>query len=306
MTIFEVGPRDGLQNEKKKISFSLRLSFIQKLILAGLKEVEIGLFVRPDRVPQMRDTDRLFEAIKNKNLRLKKARAWSLIANQKGLERALSVGARNLAVFTGVTDAFIKRNIGLSVQESLVRFKPLIEEAKKNGAIVRGYLSTAFGCPYEGKVSPKKTLRVVESLAKLGVFQVSIGDTIGVATPGGVDAVIQPALRLLGKKRVAVHFHDTRGIALANTLRSLELGVETIDSSAGGLGGCPFAPGATGNLATEDLVYMLQGMGVQTGVNLEALSRLSLEMARKMKKPLASRFLQAYAAKSAKPRRVFL
>jgi hydroxymethylglutaryl-CoA lyase len=191
----------------------------------------------------------------------------------------------------------------MSVSESLKQIStlvPMARQASRKGSLIRAYVSTAFGCPFEGKVPAKKTLKVIESLAKLGVDQISIGDTIGVATPKDVDAVIQPALKLLGRskgpKQIAVHFHDTRGTALANTLRSLELGVRIIDSSAGGLGGCPFAPGATGNLATEDLVFMLDGMGMKTGIDLQSLCNTSLEMSQRMKRPLSSRYLQAFAA----------
>jgi hydroxymethylglutaryl-CoA lyase len=251
--------------------------------------------VRPDRVPQMADTDRLYRRLSSGSLKLGRSRAWSLVPNRKGLERALASGARHVAVFTAATESFARRNIGMSIDESLREFGAILDEARSRGVEVRGYVSTAFGCPYEGKVKPRQALRVIERLAALGVCQVSIGDTIGVTTPAGVEAVVGPALRALGARRVAVHFHDTRGTALANSLRALDLGVRTIDSSAGGLGGCPFAPGATGNLATEDLVHMLDGMGLRTGVDLEALCQASLSLARAMKRPLSSRYLQARA-----------
>ncbi len=301
--IFEVGPRDGLQNEPRPVSLEDRLWFISELAKAGLRDVEIGAFVRPDRVPQMAETERVYEALSSGKLELGKARGWSLVPNQKGLERALQCGAKNLAVFTATSETFNQRNIGMSVSESLKQISALVPAARKAsraGVKIRAYVSTVFGCPFEGKVSAKKTLKVIERLAELEVEQISIGDTIGVATPNQVDQVIQPALRIFGRgqgvKRLAVHFHDTRGTALANTLRSLELGVRIVDSSAGGLGGCPFAPGATGNLATEDLVYMLDGMGLKTGINLQSLCNVSLEMARRMKRPLSSRYLQAYVA----------
>ncbi|MFL5812061.1 MAG: hydroxymethylglutaryl-CoA lyase [Bdellovibrionia bacterium] len=303
VTVFEVGPRDGLQNEPRPLSLEDRLWFISGLVQAGVKDVEIGAFVRPDRVPQMADTERVYAAVDSGKLNLAKARGWALIPNQKGLERALQCGAKNLAVFTATSEAFNQRNIGMSVSESLKQIAALVPAARKasrKGTLIRAYVSTAFGCPFEGKVPPKKTLKVIESLAKLGVDQISIGDTIGVATPKDVDAVIQPALKIYGRsegpKRIAVHFHDTRGTALANTLRALELGVRIVDSSAGGLGGCPFAPGATGNLATEDLVFMLDGMGMKTGIDLQLLCKTSLEMAQRMKRPLSSRYLQAFAA----------
>jgi hydroxymethylglutaryl-CoA lyase len=305
--VFEVGPRDGLQNESRTVTFEDRLWFISSLVKAGVTDIELGAFVRPDRVPQMAETERVYEALNSGKLELGKARGWSLIPNQKGLERALQCNARNLAVFTATSESFNKRNIGMSVSESLKQISALVPSARKvfKGKIqIRAYVSTAFGCPFEGKISAKKTLKVIENLAELGVDQISIGDTIGVATPNQVDDLIKPALRVFGRsqgrsqgiKRLAVHFHDTRGTALANTLRSLELGVRIVDSSAGGLGGCPFAPGATGNLATEDLVYMLDGMGLKTGIDLQSLCTTSLEMARRMKRPLSSRYLQAFSS----------
>jgi hydroxymethylglutaryl-CoA lyase len=293
--VFEVGPRDGLQNEARAVSAADKARFVRELVATGVRELELGAFVRPDRVPQMADTDRLYAMIRGGKLRLGRASAWALVPNRRGLERALEAGARNLAVFTAATESFARRNIGMSIAESLAEFRAVIAAAPR-GTRFRGYVSTAFGCPFEGRVAPARALRVVSKLAELGVEQVSIGDTIGVATPAGVDAVVRPALRALGASRVAVHFHDTRGTALANALRALELGARTFDASAGGLGGCPFAPGATGNLATEDLVYMLDGLGVRTGIDLRALSRASLAMARRMKRPLTSRYLAAFAA----------
>lgn len=292
--VFEVGPRDGLQNEPKPVKLADRQWFVQSLIRTGIKDIECGAFVRAERVPQMADSEKIFQAIRSKKITLGGAKAWALVPNLKGLERALSCGVKEIAVFTAATESFNQRNIGMSISESLGVIGQIVKQAK--GLKIRGYVSTVFGCPFEGPVSPKKSLKVIESLAKLGVQEISIGDTIGVATPRGVDEVIRPALKTLGKKRVAVHFHDTRGTALANTLRSLELGVLSVDSSAGGLGGCPFAPGATGNLATEDLVYMLDGMGERTGIDLVKLSRVSLEMARRMNRPLSSRYLNAFAS----------
>lgn len=297
VSIFEVGPRDGLQNESRTVTFDDKVWFVSSLVEAGVRDLELGAFVRPDRVPQMADTDALYAMIRDRKLKLGKAKAWSLVPNLKGLERAVSAGAEQIAVFTAATESFAQRNIGMSIQESFKEFAKIVDEAYARGIRVRGYVSTAFGCPFEGKVPAKKALRVISKLADLGVEQVSIGDTIGVATPNQVDEIVRPAIQALGKKRVAVHFHDTRGTALANTLRSLERGVTTVDSSAGGLGGCPFAPGATGNLATEDLVYMLEGMGVKTGIDLEKLSRASLEFSRRIQRPLSSRFLQAFSAR---------
>jgi hydroxymethylglutaryl-CoA lyase len=212
----------------------------------------------------------------------------------------------HFAVFTAATDSFAQKNIGMSIQQSFIEFEKVVQIAKaKLGKRlqIRGYVSTAFGCPFEGAVAPKKALKVVEKLANLGVHQISIGDTIGVATPKDVESVIRPAINLLGIEKTAVHFHDTRGTALANALRSLDLGVTTFDSSSGGLGGCPFAPGAAGNLSTEDLVYLLEGMGLKTGIDLNLLCQASLELFKKMKRPLVSRYLQTYASTGQRSRK---
>ena len=300
--IFEVAPRDGIQNEYREIPFVERVSFVNDLIHAGVQDIELGAFVRPDRVPQMADTDEIYQAIGDGRIKLKGARAWSLVPNLKGLQRALHLGAKTIAVFTAATETFAQRNIGMKINESLAVFAEIIGEAKRNDVQVRGYISTAFFCPFEGKTSPKDALRVIEKLAKLGVCEVSIGDTIGAATPKDIEALIRPALKALGKKKVAGHFHDTRGTALANALRAIELGVTTLDSSAGGLGGCPFAPGAAGNLATEDLVYMLDGMGIETGINLKLLAQSSLRFMQAIERPLSSKYLQAFASAQKKAR----
>ena len=296
VSIFEVGPRDGLQNEATPVSLADKIVLVNGLLDAGLRDLELGAFVRPDRVPQMADTEALYAAIRAQKILLgRNRRVWSLVPNLKGLERAIACGATHVAVFTAATEAFTQRNIGMSIRESLSEFKEVMALAHEHGITVRGYVSTAFGCPFEGRVSAKKALKVIDSLAKLGVAQLSVGDTIGVATPNQVDEVIGPALKSYGSARIAVHFHDTRGTALANALRAYEIGVRIFDASAGGLGGCPFAPGASGNLATEDLVYMFNGMGIKTEIDLKKLSDTSLVLARKMKRPLASRYLQTYA-----------
>ena len=299
--VFEVGPRDGLQNESGYLPLKCKTQFISSLVQAGVENLEVGAFVRPDRVPQMADTDRICTQIKKGSLQLKTSNAWFLVPNRRGLERALRVGVTHIAIFTAATESFAKKNIGMTIQDSLLEYKEVIREGRKalgSRFKVRGYVSTAFGCPFEGKVSSAKALRVIEKLSSLGVDQLSIGDTIGVANPASVKAIIQPALKFGGSKRIAVHFHDTRGTALANALRSMDLGVRIIDSSAGGLGGCPFAPGAAGNLATEDLVYMLNGMGIRSGINLDSLCRASLAIYKKLNKPITSRYLQAWCAES--------
>jgi hydroxymethylglutaryl-CoA lyase len=301
--VFEVGPRDGLQNESKPVSFQNKAWLVRSLVGVGVRNLELGAFVRPDRVPQMADTDRLYSSIQSHQLNLGKAQVWCLVPNRRGLERALKVGATHIAVFTAATESFVKQNIGMSIQESLNEFREVVREGRAalgKRLQVRGYVSTAFGCPFEGKVRPKQALRVIEQLVDLGADEVSIGDTIGVATPADVDALIDPAVRILSPPRTAVHFHDTRGTALANSLRSLQLGVRTIDASTGGLGGCPFAPGASGNLATEDLVYMLNGMGFHTGIDLDELCKVSLQFSKKIKRPLTSRYLQTFASQKRK------
>jgi hydroxymethylglutaryl-CoA lyase len=295
--VFEVGVRDGLQNEKRAVQLADKIELAQGLIDAGIKRIELGAFVRADRVPQMADTEAVYQAVREGRLRLGRASAYALVPNLIGLERAIASGAKRVAVFTAATEAFAERNIGMSIAKSLDTYREVVAEAKRAKIEVRGYVSTAFGCPFEGKVPPKKAIRVVEKLAALGIPEVSVGDTIGVATPRGVDEVMKPLLKSFGRKtRLAGHYHDTRGTALANALRSIEIGVRILDSSAGGLGGCPFAPGATGNLATEDLVYLLDGMGIRSGIHLEKLARTSLEFARKIGRPISSRYLQAYAS----------
>jgi hydroxymethylglutaryl-CoA lyase len=298
--IFEVGPRDGIQNEARLLPLKKKLWFVSSLIHAGVRDIELGAFVRPDLVPQMADTGQVYRLVKARTLKVSPARAWCLVPNRKALERALQVGVTNIAIFTAATESFTKKNIGMSIDESLKEFDHVIREGRAvlgSKLRVRGYVSTAFGCPFEGKVRPKKALQVIERLARLGVDQVSVGDTIGVGTPADVTAVVRPVFEMLGVQTTAVHFHDTRGTALANVLRALDLGVRIIDSSAGGLGGCPFAPGASGNLATEDLLYMLNGIGMKTGIDLDSVCKISLEISKALKKPRCSRYLQAYASR---------
>jgi hydroxymethylglutaryl-CoA lyase len=294
--IFEVGVRDGLQNESRIFTFEDKIFLAQGLIDSGIKDLELGAFVRPDKVPQMADTEALYQAVREKKLKQKNTNLWALVPNLKGLERAIASKVSHIAVFTAATQSFAKKNIGMSIEESLATFKEVIQEAKRNKIKVRGYVSTAFFCPFEGQTPSKKTIQVVSQLMDLGVTQVSIGDTIGRATPKDVDLVFKPLLKKFSAKKLAGHFHDTRGTALANALRAIELGIKTLDASAGGLGGCPFAPGATGNLATEDLVYLLNGLGEKTGVDLNKLAQTSLTFSQKIQRPLSSRYLAAFQA----------
>ena len=298
--VFEVGLRDGLQNEPRLVSIKNKIWLATALVQTGIRDLELGAFVRPDRVPQMADTDEFYRKIASNEVDLGSAAAWCLVPNRKGLYRALRVGATHLAVFTAATESFVKRNIGMTRNESLREFKLVINEGREilgHRLHVRGYVSTAFGCPFEGRVRSSQALKMIDHLMDLGVDQVSVGDTIGVATPADVTNIIKPALKNHGVEKIAVHFHDTRGTALANTLRALDLGARTVDSSVGGLGGCPFAPGASGNLATEDLVYMLNGIGMRTGIQLDLLCKLSLEFSKRIKRNVTSRYLQAFAAR---------
>jgi len=300
--IFEVGLRDGLQNESRSVSFDQKLDFFRGLKKSGLSDIEVGAFVRPDRVPQMADTDALFQNseirkyLKSSSAPYSIPRIWGLVPNLKGLERALDLGLSNIALFTAASETFNQKNIGMGISDSLKVMKEIRSHARGKKINFRIYVSTVFVCPFEGAIPAKNVLRLCEKLLELKPSEISLGDTVGAGTPRNVTELIRPALKLLGAKKTAVHFHDTRGTALANTLRALDLGVRTVDASAGGLGGCPFAPGATGNLATEDLVFMLQGMGVETGVNLTQLAESSLSFCRAINRPLSSRYLTAYAS----------
>ena len=265
--IVEVGPRDGLQNEKVAIPTPQKIQFVQMLASAGLPVVEVTSFVSPRAIPQLSDAETVMSNI----TRLPGTAYPVLIPNIKGMQRALATGVRSIAVFTAASESFAHHNINASIAESLANFRPVVALAQQEGIPVRGYISTVFGCPYEGAVDSQRVVTVAQELLAMGVQELSLGDTIGVATPRQVENVLNTVLSANGITReiVGVHFHDTRGTALANVLISLQLGITTIDAAAGGLGGCPYAPGAAGNLATEDLLYMLHGMGIQTGVDLE-------------------------------------
>jgi hydroxymethylglutaryl-CoA lyase len=265
--VVEVGPRDGLQNEKVQIPTEQKIQFIQMLAGAGLPVVEATSFVSPRAIPQLSDAAEVMSRLSQ----LPTTHYPVLVPNIKGMERALAAGVRSIAVFTAASESFTSHNINATIAESLANFLPIVAAAQQKGIPVRGYISTVFGCPYEGVVDPRRVLSVSQALLEMGVEELSLGDTIGVATPKQVVDVIGLLLTegRVAVERLAVHFHDTRGTALANVLMALQMGVSIIDSSAGGLGGCPYAPGAAGNLATEDLLYMLHGMGISTGVDLE-------------------------------------
>lgn len=287
--IVEVGPRDGLQNEKVIIPTAVKVEFITALGDAGLRVIEAGAFVSPKWVPQMADTAAVFAEIpKDPGVEYP-----VLVPNMKGLERAIEAGVQSIAVFTAASETFNRRNINMSIDESFENYAPVVARARAEGMRVRGYVSTAFGCPYEGDVPPEKVLEVAARLLDLGCYEVSVGDTIGVGTPVQVQGVIGMLLQVIPAKRLAMHFHDTRGTALANTLGALEMGIGIFDASVGGLGGCPYAPGASGNMATEDLVYMLDKMGIETGVDLGRLVAASSTIAPYLDHPLPGRYLQA-------------
>lgn len=298
VTIVEVGPRDGLQNERVAIDTADKIELVNRLSAASLPAIEVSAFVSPTWVPQMADAAEVFAGI----ARRPGVRYSALVPNLAGLDRALAAGVTDIAVFAAASDTFSRRNLNLGIEESLASYKKVCDRALGAGLRVRGYLSTAFGCPYEGEVAPDTVAELAARLLGLGVFEVAISDTIGIAHPGQVPRVLDAVLVRAPVAQLALHFHDTRGTALANVLAALPFGVATFDASAGGLGGCPFAPGAAGNLATEDLVYMLDGLGVETGVSLSALSEASAFIGARLDHRLASRYAQATAA--SRPRNV--
>ena len=265
--IVEVGPRDGLQNESRMVPAALRIELIERLADCGLKVIEAGSFVSPKRVPQMAQTDRVLSGLKKKP----GVSYPVLVPNLQGLAEALAGGAEEIAVFTAASDAFNRKNINVTVDESLRRLDAVVEEATANGVRVRAYVSTVLGCPYQGAVPVGEVVRVARSLVDMGCYEISLGDTIGVGTPRKARAMWQACMSEIAPEHLAVHFHNTYGQALANTYACLEAGCRTVDASVAGLGGCPYADGATGNLATEDLVYMLHGLGFASGVDLDAL-----------------------------------
>ena len=265
--IVEVGPRDGLQNEPKSVPTDVKVELIERLADAGLKAIEATAFVSPKWVPQMADSAQVMAGI-----RRRPGVAYPvLVPNMQGLDAAIAAGAAEVAVFGAASESFSRRNINCSIAESLERFRPVAKKARDRGMRVRGYISCAAGCPYEGEVRPRAVADLAGALADLGCYEVSLGDTLGVGTPGKVKKMIEAVAKKLPIGRLAGLYHDTWGQALANIYASLELGVRTFDSSVAGLGGCPYAKGATGNVATEDVVYMLEGMGVKTGVDLDKL-----------------------------------
>src|SRR4051812_5058008 len=299
VTIVEVGPRDGLQNEDALVSTADKIAFVDLLSAGGLPVIEVSAFVSPKWVPQMADATEVLAGI----TRRPGVRYSALVPNLAGLDRALAAAVTEVAIFAASTETFSRKNINQGIDDSIASYKKVCERAIAAGLRVRGYLSTAFGCPFEGDVDPARVAEVAARVLDLGVFEVAISDTIGIAHPGQVPRVLDAVLARLPLERIALHFHDTRGTALANVLASLQYGVATFDAASGGLGGCPYAPGAAGNLATDDLVYMLDGLGIRTGVSLEAVSAASAFIGSRIDHCLPSRYAQAAAATQRRPDR---
>jgi hydroxymethylglutaryl-CoA lyase len=295
ITIVEVAPRDGLQNERVNVSTADKIDFVNRLTEAGLPVIEVSAFVHPKWVPQLADAEDIFAGI----IRRPGTRYTALVPNLAGLDRALGANVPEIAVFAATSESFSRKNINQGVDESLANYASVCDRATAAGIPVRGYLSTAFGCPFEGDVPPARVADIASRLLGLGVFEVAVSDTIGIAHPGQIPRVLEAVLARIPAHRVALHFHDTRGTALANVLAALPFGITTFDASAGGLGGCPYAPGAAGNLATDDLIYMLEGMGFETGVSLPKLSEASAFIESRLDHRLPSRYAQARAATKA-------
>lgn len=292
--VVEVGPRDGLQNESGVVTTADKIRFIDLLSAAGFATIEATSFVSPRAIPQLADASDVMAGI----TRHVGVRYAVLVPNSTGMERALAAGVDEVAVFTGASETFVQHNIRTSIAGSIANFRPVVAQARAAKVRVRGYISTAFGCPYEGSVAPAAVLGVAEQLLELGVEELSIGDTIGVATPNQIAEVVTLLASRMPREQIALHLHDTRGTALANVLAGLQLGISTFDSAAGGLGGCPYAPGASGNLATEDLLYLLHGMGIETGINMDAVVEASRFLAGVRGRAPASRYFAAATAAS--------
>lgn len=289
VTVVEVGPRDGLQNEPTSIPTLEKIAFVDALSETGLPVVEVSAFVSPKWVPQMADAAEVYAGI----TRRPGTRYPALVPNLAGLDRAHAAGVSEIAIFAASSETFSRRNINQSIDQSLETYRAVCERALALGLRIRAYLSTAFGCPFEGAVDPRRVGNVAAALIAMGAFEVAVSDTIGIAHPGQVPDVVGAVAEGVPLEKIALHFHDTRGTALANVLTALDLGIATFDSSAGGLGGCPYAPGATGNLATEDLLYLLNGLRIGTGVNLDAVVEASARIAEHVGHPPASRYFHA-------------
>lgn len=289
VSLLEVGPRDGLQNESALVPLADKIALVDRLTSAGCSRIEVSAFVSPKWIPQLADAADVFAGITRKP----GVRYSALVPNAKGLERAVVCNVDEVAIFAAASETFSRKNINQSIDESLVTYTEVIRGALAHGLRVRGYLSTCFGCPFEGDVPLDRVVELTHRLLEMGVYEVAISDTIGVAHPGQVRTVLETLRARFGASELAMHFHDTRGTALANVLASLDFGLTTFDSSAGGLGGCPYAPGASGNLATEDLLYMLRGLGYQTGIDLERVTEASSALEPTLDHRLPSRYVNA-------------
>lgn len=299
VAIFEVGPRDGLQNEARQVPTADKIAFIDALSACGLRHIEITSFVSPKWIPQLSDAVEVAQRVK----RVPGVTYSALVPNKRGLDRALEAGMREIAVFLSASETHNKKNVNKTIAETLAAFDEVVAPALAAGLRVRAYVSTVYGCPYEGDVAPEAVVSLTRTLRDLGVYQVSLGDTIGVANPSQVQRVLERVLAEVPQEVVAMHFHDTQGTALANCLVGLSLGISTIDAAVGGLGGCPYAPGASGNLATEDVVAMLHGMGVETGIDLDKLIECSRMAASFVGHELPSKYLKAHIGKRARRHR---
>lgn len=293
INIVEMGPRDGLQNEKTSVSVAQRIAFVEALVAAGLTTVEVGAFVSPKAIPQMAGSDQVLRGVGY----IKGAEFHVLVPNEKGYAAARAAGAQVVSVFAAASEGFSRANINCSVAESIERFKPVLARAKADGVRVRGYVSCVLGCPFDGEIKPKAVAGLAKTLWDLGCYEISLGDTIGVGTPVKAREMLRAVGAEVPTAKLAMHFHDTYGQALANLYAGMEEGVRVIDAAAGGLGGCPYAPGATGNVATEDVVYMLEGMGVKTGVDMDRLLAATNEVARLLGRAPVSRVASALNAK---------
>jgi hydroxymethylglutaryl-CoA lyase len=293
--IVEMGPRDGLQNEKVSVSVEARIAFVEALVAAGLTTCEVGAFVSPKAIPQMVGSDQVLRAVGHLD-----GEFHVLVPNEKGYEAAIAAGAKVVSVFASASEGFSRANINCSIAESIERFKPVLVRAKADGIKVRGYVSCVLGCPFDGEVKPAAVVSVAETLWNLGCYEISLGDTIGVGTPATAREMLRAVGGDVPMAKLAMHFHDTYGQALANLYAGMEEGVFVIDAAAGGLGGCPYAPGATGNVATEDVVYMLEGMGIPTGVDMDKLLAATNQMSTLLGRPPVSRVASALNAKRSK------
>lgn len=297
--VYEVGPRDGLQNEARQVPTADKIAFINALAASGLPHIEITSFVSPRWIPQLADSTEVARGVRRPN----GVHYSALVPNRKGLDAAIAAGMTEVAVFLSASETHNKKNINKTIAETLLAFDDVVAPALASGLKVRAYVSTVFGCPYEGDVDPAKVIELSHALLRLGVYQISLGDTIGVANPRQVEEVLTEIFASIPVDKLAVHFHDTQGTALANCLIAVNMGVTTVDASVGGLGGCPYAPGASGNLATEDVVAMLHAMGVQTGVDLDKLVECSRMAGAFVGHELPSKYLKAHLGKQARVRR---